>query len=64
MKPGKTIILVILFCLTAACSSETVKRTTYETLENVRMNQCDKELSADCQNRQSYEEYQRKRSEL
>ncbi len=59
--------LSIFVCCSAilliACSSETVNRTSYETLKNIEKQQCDKDLSKDCPERESYEEYQKKRNE-
>jgi len=48
----------------AGCSSETVKRTTYETLQNVHQRECMKNPSADCEKREYYDDYERKRKEL
>ena len=51
--------------LTAGCSADTAKRTAYETLQNVREQECLKNPSAEsCGKRDSYEDYQRKRKEL
>ena len=43
-----------------ACSAESVKRTSYETLQNVQDIQCQKDLSVECPERESYDAYQRK----
>jgi hypothetical protein len=40
-----------------ACSTETLKRTGYETLQNVQEQQCRKDLSSECQKRESYDAY-------
>ncbi|MBI5430012.1 MAG: hypothetical protein HY938_06080 [Nitrosomonadales bacterium] len=48
----------------SGCSSDTARRTTYETLQNVRQQECLKTPSSDCGKRESYEDYQRKRKEL
>lgn len=48
----------------AGCSSETVKRTTYETLQNVHQRECMKNPSANCDKREYYDDYERKRKEL
>jgi hypothetical protein len=51
--------------LASGCSSETAKRTAFETLQNVREQECLKNRSAsDCGKRDSYDDYQRKRKEL
>jgi hypothetical protein len=58
------LISALFFCVVmTACSSEGVKRTTYETLQNVGEQQCEKELSSDCPERQSYDEYRRSQQE-
>ncbi len=51
--------------LLSGCSSETAKRTTYETLQNVREQECLKNPSAsNCGKRDSYEDYERQRKTL
>lgn len=58
------LISALSFCVVmTACSSEGVRRTTYETLQNVGEQQCEKELSSDCPERQSYDEYRRSQQE-
>jgi hypothetical protein len=49
--------------LLAGCSSETAKRTAYETLQNIHEQDCLKERKSpeDCGKRESYEDYERKR---
>jgi hypothetical protein len=53
----------LLYLLITACSSEGVKRTTYETLQNIGDQQCEKELSSECPERQTYDEYRRSRQQ-
>lgn len=62
MKP--IIFPVLLLIITTGCSSEMAKRTTYETLENVRINECQSVPSSDCPERESYDSYTRKRNEV
>lgn len=50
--------------LVSGCSSESAKRTAYETLQNVRQQECLKNLSSDCDKRDSYEDYERERKAL
>lgn len=40
-----------------ACSKEQVKRAGYETLQNMGELQCERELSADCTDQESHEDY-------
>lgn len=54
---------VVLGLILSACSREAVQRTTYETLQNLGEQQCEKDLSAECSERQSYDEYRRSRQE-
>ena len=49
----------------AGCSAETAKRTAYETLQNVREQDCLKDPSAtDCGKRDSYDDYEKQRKAL
>ena len=48
----------------AGCSSESAKRTAYETLQNVHEQQCLKNPSQDCGKRETYDQYQKQRKEL
>jgi len=51
-------------CMIAGCSSETAKRTTYETLQNIREQECMKNPSSDCGRRDTYDQYQKQRKEV
>jgi hypothetical protein len=57
-------LLLVIIILTAGCSADTAKRTAYETLQNVHEQECLKNLASDCEKRESYDDYQRKRKEL
>jgi predicted acetyltransferase len=46
--------------INSACSTEFYKKTGFEMLQNIHEQQCQQELSAQCPQRESYEEYQRK----
>jgi hypothetical protein len=48
--------------LNAGCSGDTVRRTSFETLQNLRAQQCSRDLSGHCPPREDYEEYRRKRA--
>ena len=59
------LLCLALVALISGCSSETAKRTAYETLQNVREQECLKDPSAtDCGKRNSYEDYERQRKAL
>lgn len=53
-----------IIALLSGCSFDTVKRTIYETFQNIRQERCMRNLSSDCEKRESYEDYERKRKEL
>lgn len=67
MSTGSFNTAIRAFCLLAiliifsGCSAESWKRTAYETAQNIKQQQCAKELRSECSQRDSYEEYQRKR---
>lgn len=48
--------------LNAGCSGDTVRRTSFEALQNLRAQQCSRDLSGHCPPREDYEEYRRKRA--
>jgi len=60
------VIILAIMVLIAGCSSETAKRTAYETLQNVHEQECLKnpDSSSECSKRESYEDYQRQRKTL
>ena len=62
----KKLVVVIagLFLMVAGCSSETVKRTTYETLQNIRQQECSRTPSVECEKRESMEVYEDKREDV
>ncbi len=60
----KITLMIVTFGAVLACTSESLKRTAYETMENVRQQECHKDLSSECPERQSYEDYQRDKEEL
>jgi len=53
-------ILLVLVCLTA-CSSEQMRRTTYETLKATERQRCLNEAYSDCPRQGEYDEYQQQR---
>lgn len=63
MRNIQILLLTGLVFFVTACSSESLKRTGYETLKNVEEMQCEKDLTADCPERDSYETWQRKRQD-
>ena len=60
----KVTTLRVIFGVFQACASDSLKRTTYETMESVRQQKCYKDLSSQCPERQNYENYQRDKEEV
>lgn len=54
-------LVAVLLC---GCSADTAKRTAYETLQNIHQQECMRNSTQDCGERESYDDYQRKREEL
>ncbi len=48
----------------AGCSADSLQRTGYETLQNIEEQRCQKDLSAECAPRESFDAYQREKQEL
>jgi len=64
MKGIFKVLSLAMIVLACGCSSETAKRTAYETLQNVREQECLKNPSADCGKRDTYEHYEHQRKAL
>lgn len=56
-------ILLALVCLTA-CSSEQMRRTTYETLKATERQRCLNEGFSDCPRQAEYDDFQQKREDV
>lgn len=59
INPLKAVLLATLVPAVCGCSTESWKRTGYETLQNIHQQQCEKNLSMECEERKSYDAYQR-----
>jgi hypothetical protein len=59
VNPLNTVLLATLLTAVCGCSTESWKRTGYETLQNIKQQQCEKNLSKECEERKSYDTYQR-----
>ena len=59
----RSYILLVLILAVIGCSAETLKRTAYETLQNVRQQDCNKQPSIECEKRDSMEVYEDKRKQ-
>jgi hypothetical protein len=51
-------LMVVMFVL-SACSAESIKRTGYETVQNIGDRQCQKDFTTECPERPSYEAYKK-----
>lgn len=58
------IFITSLFLVATACSKGQVKRTTYETLQNIRQQECMRTPSVECEERERLEVYEDKRKGL
>ncbi len=56
--------ILAIIALISGCTLDAAKRTTFETLQNVRQRECLNNSLPDCEKRESYDEYERKRKEL
>lgn len=61
MINNQLLLIAFAIFIVSGCSTETWKRTGYETLQNVKAQQCAKEPSSEaCSERESYNTYQDK----
>ena len=63
MKYALTIVVLGTALLIAACGTESAQRATFETLQNLRQQECEKNRDADCLKRENYDDYQRQRQQ-
>ena len=61
MKVFIAAVVVGLVLIAEGCSKEALKRTSYETLQNVRQQECHKTPSVDCEKRERFETYEQQR---
>ena len=59
-----TLFLLVVLSLAHGCASDSFERTLYETAQNVRSQECSKDRSGRCEEKQSYDAYQRERSRV
>ncbi len=60
MRNDHVLFLIAMIFSMTSCSADAYKRTGYETLQNMQEAQCQKDLSAECPERESYDAYQKK----
>ena len=64
-KTSKIIsLLIIEVVISTGCSDREIKRTTYETLQNIREQECSRTPSVECEKRDKLEVYEKKRLEV
>ncbi len=58
----RSIFRILSVCLgpLQGCSQEAIKRTTYETLQDVGQQSCEKDMGSECEGRQPYDDYRRR----
>lgn len=56
-------VLLHVMVLISACSSASVKRNAYQSVESMRQQQCIKQPSTDCPPPESYNKYEAQREE-
>jgi hypothetical protein len=59
-----SVLLAALLPVVCGCSMDSWKRTGYEMLQNLHQQQCEKYISMKCEERKSYDAYQREVEEL
>ena len=64
MKGIFIILLLTAVHANLGCSVEVLKRTSYETLQNVKQQQCQESPSVECPDRETYNEYQKDINQL
>ena len=60
-------ILPILLCLSLAlsgCSTEHIKRGSFEMMQNIHQQHCIRDYLENCPQREDYHQYQRKKEEV
>lgn len=64
MQLSLYILIASVGLIGCGCSTETVQRGTYDTMQNVQQEQCRDPRIMECPPRQRYEEYQRQRNTM
>jgi hypothetical protein len=64
MSGSFRLLSLAIIALAAGCSSDTAKRTAYETLQNIHEQECLNNPSLKCEKREYYDDYERKRKAL
>jgi hypothetical protein len=59
MKKSTGALTVALFIILSGCSSEIAKRSAFEAMQNKAQMDCQQNPGSNCQEKQSYDDYQR-----
>jgi len=63
LKSAMLVLSVLILADLTACSSESLKRNTYESLKSMDRQECLKDPARDCPQPESYNQYEKKREE-
>lgn len=61
--PFHTTIFTTALLLLAGCSSESLKRNTFESLQTIKQRECQQTPGKDCPPRESYNQYEKQRED-
>ncbi len=56
------LVFTVLFAMQVGCSQQQMKETAYETLQNLREQECSRTPSQQCEKREDYRSYEQQRS--
>jgi hypothetical protein len=54
---------ICVLLLTTSCSSESVKRNTYQSLQIMQQRECQQQPGQECPEQENYDKYQQQRKE-
>ena len=64
MKPFLVLSLLAIIAVAQGCSRDSLKRVTFDSMQNYSRQECLKNPDAECPEREGYDDYQRKRDEV
>lgn len=64
IRTSHWLLTCFVFAATTGCSTEELKRTAYETVQGAQQHECSKHPASQCPERESYEDYSKKRDNL
>jgi hypothetical protein len=60
----RSVAVIVTLLLTVACSSESVKRNTYHSLQIMQQRECQQQAGKDCPEPESYNKYEKQREDV